>query len=103
VRPGIAQRLAHRAEGLLHQGLRDAAEGLGIDPQVDDVAGGEPRGDRRLAVEGEVLLRLARPHLQQAHVPRIERRQLPCSTLQQNTRWSKSSPPSIESPLVAIT
>ena len=26
-----------------------------------------------------------------------------CSTIQQNTRWSKSSPPSIESPLVATT
>ncbi len=26
-----------------------------------------------------------------------------CSTIQQNTRWSKSSPPSMESPLVATT
>ena len=28
---------------------------------------------------------------------------LACSTTQQNTRWSKSSPPSAESPLVATT
>jgi len=43
---------------------------LGVDRQVDELAGREPRGDRRLAVVGEVLFRLARLHEQQPHVAR---------------------------------
>ena len=36
---GVAQRLAHRAEGLLHERLRDAAERFRIDRHVDELAG----------------------------------------------------------------
>ena len=57
---------------------------------------------RRLAVDRQVLLRLARLDQQQAHVARRRAAaSFACSTTQQNTRWSKSSPPSAESPLVA--
>jgi hypothetical protein len=73
---GVAQRLAHRSQGLLYQGLGDAAEGFCIQGQIHHVAGGELRGDRRLAVEGQLLLSLARLHLQQPHVARPERREL---------------------------
>ena len=36
--------------------------------QVDELAGGQPRGDRRLAMPGQELLGLAGSHLQQARV-----------------------------------
>src|SRR5207248_540830 len=72
----LAQRLPHRPERLLHERLRDAAEGFGVDGYVDELSGGKARRDRRLAVRGEMLLRLARLDEQEAHVARRERREL---------------------------
>ncbi len=74
--PRIAQRLAHRTQGLLHQRLRDAAERLGIERDVDEFAGGELRRDLRLAVQRQVFLGLARAYQQEAHVARRKRREL---------------------------
>ena len=73
---GIAQRLAYRAERLVHQRLGDAAEGLGVERDIDQLARGELCRDVSFRMKRQELLRLAGLDQQQAHVPGRERREL---------------------------
>jgi hypothetical protein len=67
---GIAQCLASRHQGLLHQGTRDFGEDVGRQRHIDILSAAELNGNRRFAMLRKVFLGFPRPNLQQAHIVR---------------------------------
>ncbi|ENO91170.1 NAD-specific glutamate dehydrogenase [Thauera sp. 28] len=70
--PRVTQGLAHRAQGLLHEGLGHFRELVAADDKIHLLARGQPDVDGCLLAGGEKLLRLARLHLQTTCI--LERR-----------------------------
>ena len=75
LQPRIAQRAAHRRKRLGHEILRDRGEQLGGQRELDLVAGGQRRDDRRRRMQRQVFLGLARLDHQQPRVFGRQRRQ----------------------------